>query len=185
MKTERRHELETNQLADSLGHWADAIRPYANSILVGILALVVAAAVYRAQRRTAAETAAAWDEYFAAIIVLRPAQIGRPGRSPRRHSGRLVVAVHGRRFGAGRGEQPAFPRQRCWPAIFCDRQPIIISKFWAKPAIRPCSSRLRSVWRAFTNAWARSRRPKPNIKQSPPTGPTLLSPWPPTSARRT
>src|ERR1700722_3226894 len=73
MKTERRHELETNQLADSLGRWADAVRPYRNSILGVILALVVGAAVYLVpQRRTAAETASAWDEYFAAIGRARP-----------------------------------------------------------------------------------------------------------------
>ena len=44
-----------------------------------------------------------------------PAQAGRSGRSSRRHSGRLVVAVPGRRFGAGRGEQSAFPRHAIGP----------------------------------------------------------------------
>ena len=68
MKTERRHELETNQLANSLGHWADAVRPYTNTILISILLVVVGTAVFAvAQRRTAAGTAAAWDEYFAAL----------------------------------------------------------------------------------------------------------------------
>jgi hypothetical protein len=41
MKTERRHELQTNQLADSLAHWIEAVRPYSRAGL----ALVVAVAV--------------------------------------------------------------------------------------------------------------------------------------------
>jgi hypothetical protein len=68
MKTGRRHELETNQLADSLGHWADRVRPYTNLILTAILGLVVLVAVYLvAQRNTAAAAAQAWDLYFVAL----------------------------------------------------------------------------------------------------------------------
>jgi hypothetical protein len=71
MKTERRHELESNQLANSLGHWADAARPYINTLLAGILVVIVAGAVYFvAQRRTAAGNAKAWDEYFSALAHL-------------------------------------------------------------------------------------------------------------------
>ncbi len=121
MKTERRHELETNQLADSLGHWADAVRPYTNTILVGILLVVVG------RRSMSSLSAARRPKPRRPGTTISPrspqlgsAQAGRPGRSPRRHAGRLVVAVHGGRFGAGRGKQPAFPRQGCWPAIFCD-----------------------------------------------------------------
>ncbi|HEX4146015.1 MAG TPA: hypothetical protein VHY91_21115 [Pirellulales bacterium] len=71
MKTERRHELESNQLANSLGHWADAVRPYFNTILAAILAVVVAGAVYLvAQRRAVAGNAVAWDQYFTALAHL-------------------------------------------------------------------------------------------------------------------
>jgi tetratricopeptide (TPR) repeat protein len=71
MKTERRHELERNQLANSIGHWADAVRPYINAILVGILVVVVALAVFFvAQRRSAAGNAKAWDDYFVALARL-------------------------------------------------------------------------------------------------------------------
>jgi hypothetical protein len=68
MKTERRHELESNQLSNSLGHWADTVRPYLNTVLAAILVVIVAAAVYAvAQRRTTAGNAAAWDQYFLAL----------------------------------------------------------------------------------------------------------------------
>ncbi len=38
MKTERRHELQTNVLADSLAHWIEAIKPYGRAILAGGIA---------------------------------------------------------------------------------------------------------------------------------------------------
>ena len=31
MKTERRHELQTNELADSLAHWIEAAKPYSRA----------------------------------------------------------------------------------------------------------------------------------------------------------
>ena len=68
MKTGRRHELETNQLADSLGHWVESARPYTNAILAAILIVVGSIGVYVvAQRRTAASNAQAWEEYFVAL----------------------------------------------------------------------------------------------------------------------
>jgi len=71
MKTERRHELENNQLASSLGHWVDAVRPYLNTILAGILVVVVGISVYFvAQRRSVAGNAAAWDQYFTLLSRL-------------------------------------------------------------------------------------------------------------------
>jgi tetratricopeptide (TPR) repeat protein len=71
MKTERRHELETNQLADSLGHWVEAARPYTNAIVAAVLIVVVAIAVLIVARsRSAAGNAQAWDDYFAALSRL-------------------------------------------------------------------------------------------------------------------
>ncbi|HTU27514.1 MAG TPA: hypothetical protein VMF30_19045 [Pirellulales bacterium] len=68
MKTERRHELETNQLAHSLAHWVDAVRPFLNTILVLILAALVAIGIYTvAKSRSATANASAWNEYFAAL----------------------------------------------------------------------------------------------------------------------
>jgi hypothetical protein len=60
--------VETNQLADSLGHWVEAARPYTNAILAAILIVVGSIGVYVvAQRRTAASNAQAWEEYFVAF----------------------------------------------------------------------------------------------------------------------
>ncbi len=68
MKTGRRHELETNQLADSLGHWVESARPYTNAIVAAILIVVGSIVVYFvAQRRAATNNAQAWEEYFVAL----------------------------------------------------------------------------------------------------------------------
>lgn len=42
MKSERRHELQQNYLADYLGQWINRLEPYAKSIGIGIAALVIA-----------------------------------------------------------------------------------------------------------------------------------------------
>jgi hypothetical protein len=68
MKTGRRHELETNELADSLGHWVESARPYTNAILAAVLAVLVCIAIFMvARQRNAASAATAWEEYFAAL----------------------------------------------------------------------------------------------------------------------
>ena len=41
MKTERRHELQTNVLADSLARWIEAVKPYSRAALAVVIALVV------------------------------------------------------------------------------------------------------------------------------------------------
>jgi predicted negative regulator of RcsB-dependent stress response len=68
MKTERRHELQTNTLADSLGHAVEAVRPYQQIILGCILAVIVVFGVARyLSMRSSADQAAAWDDYLGAI----------------------------------------------------------------------------------------------------------------------
>lgn len=65
MKTERRHELQTNVLADWLGRQIEAIRPYTNIIIGVAVVLLVVIGVYSiwsAWSRSAA--AQAWTEYF-------------------------------------------------------------------------------------------------------------------------
>jgi hypothetical protein len=68
MKTERRHELKTNQLADSLARWIEAVKPYSRAGL----ALVVAAVVlvfawgYLSAQNTRRD-ADGWQEYFEAF----------------------------------------------------------------------------------------------------------------------
>ena len=66
MKTERRHELQTNELADWIGVHAARVKPYLKTI-IGISVLAIAAlfamAMMRGQRQGQLE--AAWTEYFA------------------------------------------------------------------------------------------------------------------------
>ncbi len=67
MKTERRHELQTNVLADSLAHWIEAIKPYGRAILAGGIALVVAifAWGYVSTQNTRRQSEG-WNEYLLA-----------------------------------------------------------------------------------------------------------------------
>ena len=67
MKTERRHELQTNTLAQSLGEGIVKARPYTNQILLAIGAIIVlflAVGLFRSQAR--AKRASAWEAYFLA-----------------------------------------------------------------------------------------------------------------------
>jgi hypothetical protein len=68
MKTSRRHELQTNALADSLAHWIDRVKPYSRAILAVVVALVVVifAWGYLSAQRTR-QSAEGWNEYFQAI----------------------------------------------------------------------------------------------------------------------
>ena len=40
MKTERRHDLETNELALRIAHWIEKVKPYTGQITIAVLALV-------------------------------------------------------------------------------------------------------------------------------------------------
>lgn len=69
MKTERRHELETNTLAKGLNDWSERVRPYHSAILAGIALLLLAyigASMWSAYRAT--RERAAWDAYEMAVL---------------------------------------------------------------------------------------------------------------------
>jgi hypothetical protein len=68
MKTERRHELQTNQLADSLARGIEAVKPYSRAALAVVLALIVLAFawVYMANQNNR-RVAQGWTEYFDAL----------------------------------------------------------------------------------------------------------------------
>ncbi len=68
MKTERRHELQTNMLADRLAHFIAAAEPYSQMILAGVVAVVVLifAYLYMSARQTQRLTEG-WDQYFLAF----------------------------------------------------------------------------------------------------------------------
>jgi tetratricopeptide (TPR) repeat protein len=68
MKTERRHELATNALADWLGERIEALKPYSAAVSASALAIVIVvfASVIWFQNRESA-TANAWKTYFEAL----------------------------------------------------------------------------------------------------------------------
>jgi predicted negative regulator of RcsB-dependent stress response len=68
MKSEERHRLQQNQLADWIGKTITSIKPYQNSILIAVLLVVVGMAAYTIWSRvSAAENTQAWDELNAAL----------------------------------------------------------------------------------------------------------------------
>lgn len=68
MKSERRHELERNQLLVWLLETSERIKPYTNMILGAILVLLLAVlAATLWGRYNQGQSGGAWDEYFAAL----------------------------------------------------------------------------------------------------------------------
>ncbi|MBI3837475.1 MAG: hypothetical protein HY288_06030 [Planctomycetia bacterium] len=68
MKTERRHELKTNQLADSLARWIEAAKPYSRAglaLVVAAIAILFAWGYLSAQNSR--RDADGWQEYFDAF----------------------------------------------------------------------------------------------------------------------
>lgn len=68
MKTERRHELATNALADWLGEKIETLKPYSAAVSASAVAVLVVAfaAVFWYQKREAS-AAKAWEGYFSAL----------------------------------------------------------------------------------------------------------------------
>jgi hypothetical protein len=70
MKTQRRHELQTNELADWLGQKIEAIRPYTKAIL-GV-AVVVAAGLFAVlflSAHKSREQASSWQQLYASMLA--------------------------------------------------------------------------------------------------------------------
>ncbi|HUY88091.1 MAG TPA: tetratricopeptide repeat protein [Pirellulales bacterium] len=67
MKTERRHELATNDLADWIGDKLEELKPYSTAIWATVLAAIVLvfAAIYWS-RKSEAKLEQGWDQYFQA-----------------------------------------------------------------------------------------------------------------------
>ncbi len=70
MKTQRRHELQTNQLADTLARWIERIKPYGR-VIAGMLAVLLALifTYFYVSRSSSERVAAGWDEYFQATAA--------------------------------------------------------------------------------------------------------------------
>jgi tetratricopeptide (TPR) repeat protein len=68
MKSERRHELEQNMLADWLGETIAKIKPYSSTILLAVLVVVLGLVVAQwFVGHSFATWSGAWDAYFAAF----------------------------------------------------------------------------------------------------------------------
>lgn len=68
MKSERRHELEHNVLADWLGKTIPKIKPYSSSILLGVLIVALGATlVHWWTGHSYAKWGDAWDAYYASF----------------------------------------------------------------------------------------------------------------------
>ena len=68
MKSERRHELEHNLLADWLSDTIQTIKPYQNMILGGIVLVAALVVVVSVWRSTAAkQDAVAWEQFYQAM----------------------------------------------------------------------------------------------------------------------
>jgi predicted negative regulator of RcsB-dependent stress response len=73
MKTERRHELQHNQLSDQMGALVERVRPYTATIVVSLVLIVAAMLLYSfwtGQQHT--QRADAWEAYFSATQSLTP-----------------------------------------------------------------------------------------------------------------
>jgi predicted negative regulator of RcsB-dependent stress response len=73
MKTQRRHELATNVLADWLGEKIEALKPYSTAVsatAVAVVAVVFASVFWYQQRQ--AGRAQAWESYFSALEEQNP-----------------------------------------------------------------------------------------------------------------
>ncbi len=69
MKTQRRHELQTNELADWLGKHIDQVKPYTQWIVGGVILVVVLIGVFiYFSREQSKQTATAWSAYVAATL---------------------------------------------------------------------------------------------------------------------
>lgn len=68
MKTQRRHELQTNVLADYLGKQIQTVRPHSKTLTIGAIAIVVVLIgyVYLSQQQRAS-AGKGWADYFKAI----------------------------------------------------------------------------------------------------------------------
>jgi hypothetical protein len=67
MKSKRRHELQTNELADHLGHWIEDFRPYVTRVLVVVVGgVAILAAWFFLASSKERKQALAWRSYMLA-----------------------------------------------------------------------------------------------------------------------
>lgn len=90
MKTERRHELQTNVLADSLARWIDKAKPYSRAALAIAIALVAGVFVWGYQSAQGVRRQSeGWSEYYGAMMTRDPRE--RLGDIAERYAGTSVA----------------------------------------------------------------------------------------------
>lgn len=73
MKSERRHELEHNELADWTSNAIEKIKPYTNVIVGGTIAVIIfAVGISLWTKQTRLESEAAWNMYYAGLKTNNP-----------------------------------------------------------------------------------------------------------------
>lgn len=78
MKSERRHELQHNELAEWLATSFETIKPYQNIILAAVAAILVAVLGYTLwSRDVASRTSQAWDQFNAVVQSRDPAKLAK------------------------------------------------------------------------------------------------------------
>ena len=95
MKSEERHRLQQNQLADWIGKSITTIKPYQNSILIAVLLVVVGMVAYTVWSRvSAAENTEAWDELNAALESGNIAKLAKVREDrPNTHAAHVAAVV--------------------------------------------------------------------------------------------
>jgi tetratricopeptide (TPR) repeat protein len=77
MKSEDRHKLQQNELADWIGRTYQVIKPYSNAILAVVLLVVVGTVLWSWwNRQSASEASAGWDQIFTALGNGHIAELG-------------------------------------------------------------------------------------------------------------
>jgi tetratricopeptide (TPR) repeat protein len=69
MKSEERHKLQQNELADILAQWLETIKPYKNAIYAGVIVVLVAVLLYAWRRHESANTLMAANDAFAQAMA--------------------------------------------------------------------------------------------------------------------
>lgn len=98
MKTERRHELQTNVLADTLERWIEAAKPYSRAMLAGLIAACVLLGVWAyLSNQTRQRASEGWNEYYDAMMTRDPREalngiVSRFPGTPVGHAARVVLA---------------------------------------------------------------------------------------------
>ena len=97
MKSEERHKLQQNELADWLGRCYTVIKPYVNAILaVVLLVVVVGCLTFWWRQQSKSEVSTGWDQLFAALEADHIAEIDKVAeQNPNSEIGHWATVISG------------------------------------------------------------------------------------------